>query len=480
MNKTNRIISAIALFLLPILARYFWMNAFPFIYQPNVTTPKFEQAVIPEPPSASAPVSLPEAGQAAGQVVLIDFAHSNQFLINEIEPLTRALTSRGAITEIHTGEEMLEKKLRYASAYIILSPLSLFSADEIRTVERFVANGGRLLVFTDPTRGMAFFDYSYPDIDSANLLLSSTGIAFSGDYLYNQSDNEGNFRNVKFTQFGEHPLTENLATVVLYGTHSVSTGNGKILLPASPKTLSSLTDKGGDLAGMVLSADGNVLAAGDFTFMTTPFFSVADNAQLVERVAEFALGGERQPSLANFPYIFQGKTSLVTLGETQLTSSLLAQISYLQGTFKQQNVQLTLSDKRGPTNNILIGTYEESEDILSIIRKLDLEIDESYEFVTVPEIGQVSLAGTGALLLETNEKGNTLIMLADSSDNLEILLGLFYQGELSGCVVQDNIGICSLGESDYYEDEYYEDEYYEEEYEEEPTGEPEMTPTPAG
>lgn len=480
MNKTNRIISAIALFLLPILARYFWMNAFPFIYQPNVTTPKFEQAVIPEPPSASAPVSLPEAGQAAGQVVLIDFAHSNQFLINEIEPLTRALTSRGAITEIHTGEEMLEKKLRYASAYIILSPLSLFSADEIRTVERFVANGGRLLVFTDPTRGMAFFDYSYPDIDSANLLLSSTGIAFSGDYLYNQSDNEGNFRNVKFTQFGEHPLTENLATVVLYGTHSVSTGNGTILLPASSKTLSSLTDKGGGLAGMVLSADGNVLAAGDFTFMTTPFFSVADNAQLVERVAEFALGGERQPSLANFPYIFQGQTSLVTLGETQLTSSLLAQISYLQGTFKQQNVQLTLSDKRGPTNNILIGTYEESEDILSIIRKLDLEIDESYEFVTVPKIGQVSLAGTGALLLESSEKGNTLIMLADSSDNLEILLSLFYQGELSGCVVQDNIGICSLGESDYYEDEYYEDEYYEEEYEEEPTGEPEMTPTPAG
>lgn len=477
MNKTNRIISAVALFLLPILARYFWMNAFPFIYQPDVTTPNFEQAFVPEPPSASAPVSLPQAGQATGQVVLIDFAHSNQFLINEIEPLTRALTSRGAITEIHTGEEMLEKKLRYVSAYIILSPLSLFSADEIRTVERFVANGGRLLVFTDPTRGMAFFDYSYPDIDSANLLLSSTGIAFSGDYLYNQSDNEGNFRNVKFTQFSEHPLTEKLATVVLYGTHSVSTGNGTTLLPASPKTLSSLTDKGGNLAGMVLSADGNVLAAGDFTFMTTPFFSIADNAQLVERIAEFALSGERQPNLANFPYLFQGQVNLVPLGETQLTSSLLAQISYLQGIFKQQNVQLVVSADKGPTNNIQIGTYEESEDILSIIKKLDIEIDESYEFVTLPDIGKVNLSGTGALLLESNEKGNTLIMLADSSGNLEILLSMFYEGELNGCVVQDNLGICSLGESDYYEDEYYEDEEY---YEEEPTSEPEITPTPAG
>ena len=484
MTKSSRIISAIALLLLPIAIRLLWTNSFPFIYQPNVTTPNFELAVVPEPPTASAPVMAVENGQAAGQVILIDYAHSNQFFVNEIEPFTRALTSRGAITEIYTGEKSLEYHLKYARAYVIMSPLGTFRTDEIRAVERFVADGGRLLVFTDPTRGMAFFDYTFPDIDSANLLLSSAGIAFSGDYLYNQGDNEGNFRNVKFSQFGEHPLTEKLGMVVLYGAHSVDTGSGTVLLEASPNTLSSLTDRGGNLAGMVVSADGNVLAAGDFTFMTTPFFNVADNAMLVERVAEFALGGERQPSLANFPYLFKGDVTLVPLGNTQLTANLLARVSFLQQILKQNNVKLEIGDKKSAANNILIGTYEESEDIFAILEKFSIELGDSREFVTVPGIGDVGLMGTGAMFFEAGEDGNSLIMLADTSENLENMLNLFFEGELYGCVIQENIGVCSLGESSAYDDGSYENEYYEEgyneDYEQTPEEEPEATATPAG
>lgn len=482
MNKTNRIISAIALLLLPIALRLAWTNAFPFVYQPNVTTPNFEQATVPEPPTASAPLAGTESGLAAGQVVLIDYAHSNQFYVNEIEPFTRALTSRGAITEIHLGEESLDHHLKYASAYVIISPLGLFSPPEIRSIERFVADGGRLLVFTDPTRGIAFFDYSFPDIDSANLLLSSTGIAFSGDYLYNLSDNEGNFRNVKFSEFGENPFTEDLGMVVLYGAHSVSAGNGTALLKASDKTVSSLTDKGGDLAGMALSADGNVLAAGDFTFMTTPFFTVADNALLVERVAEFALGSQRQPSLANFPYIFKGDVTLVPLGTTQLTSDLLYRVSAMQAVFRMGNINLSIGAEQGKGNNLLIGTYEEDEAILAILEKYKIEIGDSREFVTMPGIGKIGLMGTGAMLFEPGPNGNTLILLADTSENLDTLLTMFYQGDLFGCVVQENLGICSLGSGGSfndgsYEDDYYGDDYYyDDEYEEEP----EPSATPAG
>lgn len=480
MNKTNRIISAIALLLLPIAMRLAWTNVFPFIYQPNVTTPNFEQATIPEPPTASAPLAAVENGPASGQVVLIDYAHSNQFYVNEIEPFTRALTSRGAITEIYMGEDSLEHHLKYASAYVIISPLGLFSPQEIRSIERFVADGGRLLVFTDPTRGIAFFEFSFPDIDSANLLLSSTGIAFSGDYLYNLTENEGNFRNVKFSEFDEHPLTENLGMVVLYGAHSVSAGNGTALLRASDKTVSSLTDQGGNLAGMALSADGTVLASGDFTFMTTPFFTVADNALLVERVAEFALGSQRQPSLVNFPYLFKGDVTLVPLGTTQLTADLLYRISAMQSVFRMGNINLSIGAEPGKTNNLLIGTYEEDEDILAILQKYEIEIDASREFVTMPGIGKIGLMGTGGMLLEPGPNGNTLILLADTTENLDTLLAMFYQGDLFGCVIQGNMGICSLGSDESFDDgeydDYYYDDYYEEDYiEEEPT--PEATPS---
>ncbi|MDX9992920.1 MAG: hypothetical protein RBS68_12850 [Anaerolineales bacterium] len=481
MTKTSRILSAVALFILPILARYLWTNSFPFLYQPQVTTPNFEQASIPEPPTASAPITRVENGQAAGQVVLIDYAHSNQFVINEIEPFTRALTSRGAITEMYTGEEEIDYYLKYVSAYVIMSPLDPFSPREIRAIERFIANGGRLLVFTDPTRGMAYFDYSFPDIDSANLLLSSTGIAFSSDYLYNLSDNEGNFRNVKFSKFGKHALTDHLKMVVLYGVHSLSTSSATVLLETSPKTLSSLTDQGGKMAAMAVSADGNVLAAGDFTFMTTPFFNVADNALLVERVAEFALAGSHQPSLANFPYIFKGDVTLIALGETQLTANLLASISGLQGIFQQSNIGLKIGSERGE-NNLLIGTYDDSEEILAILKQYKIVMGDSGQFITLPQIGEVGLPGTGMLFFEPGQNGNTLIMLADSDENLQILLGLFYSPELYGCLIQDNLGICSLGEASSYETDSYEDDYYyeEEPLEEAPLEEPEATATPAG
>ncbi len=364
MSKTSRILSALALLLLPVAIRFFWMYAIPPTYQPQVNSPGFLQASVPEPPTASAPLPTSTVNEAAGKVVLIDYAHSNQFFVNEIEPFTRALTSRGAITEVYMGENSLEHALKYASAYVVISPLGLFSASEIRSIERFVSNGGRLLVFTDPTRGLAFFDLNYPDVDSANLLLSSTGITFSSDYLYNTVDNEGNFRNIKFAQFGKHPLTEKLGMVVLYGSHTVSVKEGTVLLEAPKQTLSSLTDQGGNLAGMVLSADGGVLAAGDFTFMTTPFFNVADNALLVERLAEFALGGERQPSLANFPYLFKGPVTLSPIGKTQITANLLARLSAMQWVLQQTNNELRIGDKPGAENNIRVGIYAESEEII--------------------------------------------------------------------------------------------------------------------
>lgn len=483
MKKSHLIISAIALLLLPIAIRLVWLNAFPFTYEPNVTVPNFEQAAVPEPPIASAPIKTALSKEAPGQVVLIDYAHNNQFFINEIEPFTRALTTRGAITEIYTGENFdLENHLKYASAYVIMSPLDIFSSEEIRLVGQFVASGGRLLVFTDPTRGVAFFDFTFPDIDSANLLLSPHGIAFSGDYMYNLSDNEGNFRNVKFSQFGKHPLTENLGMVVLYGAHSVTTSSGTALLKASSRTVSSLTDSGGNLAGMVISANGSVLAAGDFTFMTTPFFSVADNALLVEQVAEFSLGGERKPGLANFPYLFKGDVTLVPLGKTQLTANLLYQASLLQNALKQSNVKLEIGESKSAANNILIGTYEESEDILEA---RGITIGDTQEYVTVPGVGKIGLIGTGAMFFETGKNGNTLIILADSSDNLDIMLALLYLGDTTGCVIQADMGICSLGEGGSFDNGEYnnnDDEYYGGEYQEEPEAEeePEATATPAG
>ena len=477
MITRNRIISAIALLLLPIAIRFVTLYQFPFFYQSDVKSPVFAELTIPEPPTASAPITAPEP-RSQGQVVVIDYAHTNQFFIHELEILTRALTTRGAITETYYGEDgtSLENLLKYASAYIVISPMAYFYPEEIRVVEQFVDRGGRLLVFTDPTRGIAYFDFTFPDVESANLLLSPYGIAFSGDYLYNLSDNESNFRNVKFTRFDKHPITNEIGMVVLYGAHSLSSGEGATaLLTTSGKTVSSMTDKGENLAAMVLSTNGNVLAAGDFTFLTAPYHLVADNSLLVEHVAEFALGGDRTPNLANFPYLFKGDVALVPLGKTQITADLISHVAALQSTLKYTNAQLSIKDKKTPGNNILIGTAENAEeDILKILAEYDIKIGDSREYAIVPGIGKVGLEGSGALLFKTGKSGNTLILLADTSENLNALLSLFASGDISPCVIQGDIGICSLGSGGSFSDDDYNgtDDPVE--------SEPEATATPAG
>ncbi len=112
-----------------------------------------------------------------------------------------------------------------------------------------------------------------------------------------------------------------------------------------------------------------------------------------------------------------------------------------------------------------------------IIKKYEIEVAENEESASLPGVGQVGLLGTGMIFFERGENGNTLVLLADSSENLETLVGLFMDGELYACVLQDDIGICALGEGGEYQDLH--EEYYQEEQEGVELA-PEPTPTPAG
>ncbi len=443
---------ALIVFLLPIAARAIWFYPGYYTRSEKVQIPDYTKMEMP-----AAPVQSPAAPAqvAAGNgVVVIDTLHSNLFQQGEIQALTEALTTRGARVEFDMEYGVLATRLRYASSYVIIAPNAYYSGEEIRLLTDFVDRGGRLAIFTDATRGMLLYDYNtgaesqFSDSNAVNPLLAPFGITVNNNYLYNMAENEGNFRNVYFDQFGKNELAIGLKRVALYGAHSVKTETGTLLLMSGKQTFSSLTDTHNAVeGGAALSANGNVLAFGDFTFLSTPYNTVADNSALIGNIADFLLGGARQPSLADFPFLFSGKTvQVLPTSEVQMTAEMVAALGSMQANLQLVGAQVQLVEKAPREGDTLVlGTFAQSEDLLPFIEGFELVTEEFSSFVEVPGIGKVGRIGNGLVLFSPGEKGNTLVLLAETTDDLTYLLSALNYGGLSSCLIQGQVGLCSIG-----------------------------------
>jgi hypothetical protein len=454
MTSRNRILIVIALFLVPILARALFFYQFPY-WNSEIETPDYTSYSVPEAPTPSSTLKQ-AAGLADGKVVLIDNSHGNQFQPDEVEPLVTALSARGAHVELDKDDKALQAKLKYASAYIVFSPSVSYTGEEILQVRQFAANGGRVLVFTDPTHGLTEFDLfggaeAFPDVNYANPLIAPFGLSFVNDYLYNLEDNEGNFRNVEFTDFAKSELTKDLNMVVFYGAHTVHTSNGATLANGAAGTLSSLTDRGGGLSSMALSADGQVLAVGDFTFLTNPFNQVADNNLLLSHVADFALSGKRTPLLSNFPFVFERPVSLIYTSDAAFTSPLLRPLAALQQSLRAVNISVNLSSEPARDGDLIVlGTFSAADDLRPYLQPFNLSLDEGGT-IDLPGFGNVETSGSGLLLFNRGPKTNTLVLLAETTGDLPALIELVAAGDLSACVIQVSVAVCANGSGDEFD-----------------------------
>lgn len=443
---------ALAALLIPILVRVVWFYPGVPPTRPEIATPDYQSMTIPQLPVETH--SAQEDVKLTGGVVLLDYSHANQFQLGEIQSLREAIGQRGGRLETIAESGTLENRLKYISAFIVISPTLAFTTDEIRIVNNFVARGGRLAVFTDATRGVMSFDYNtgasvfIPDVNTTNPLLASFDISINNDYLYNLIDNEGNYRNIFFGDFGKNELTFGLKQVAFYGAHSVKSDSGTVLLLGEDQTFSSLTDAHNPAeGGAVLSADGNVVAFGDITFLAPPYNRVSDNAILISNLADFLLAGNLKTTLATFPYVFnQHKVQVFPTSGVQMTAEMVGALGRLQTSLQTVSVNLEISTKEpDEADKLILGTFTMTEDLLPFIEPFDLKIDELSEFIEVPSFGNIGRAGNGILLFEPGKNGNTIILLADSVDDLTLLLDTISSGNLSSCLLQGDIGVCSIG-----------------------------------
>ncbi len=469
---------AIAALFLPIFARGLWFyRGIPS--RPDIATPDYSALKIPQAPLETPPAEDANIKRASG-TILLDYAHGNQYQQSEIQSLKDAIEKRGGSIEILTDTSLLKDKLKYARAYVVISPSYAFTADEANLAQKFSERGGRLVVFTDATRGIISTDFftgatiNYPDAAMVNPLLAPFGITVNNDYLYNVKQNDSNFRNVFFEDFGKHELTFGLKRVAFYGTHSLKTSSGAILLRGSNLTLSSIDDAhDSEKGGAVISADGNILAFGDFTFLTPAYQNAANNATLIDNIADFSLNGKQAAALANFPHLFtQRNLQIYPSAEIKLTAEMIASIAGLQASLPQYTIEI-IEEAPREGDALILGTLTPSDDMKKILKPFNVTLDDG-EFISVPKFGNVGRYGNGILLLESGKKGNKLTLLADTPEDLISLMDMLAGGSLDDCILQDNIGVCGVSFGGSYSDE----DEGEAEATPEPSAETEATPVP--
>jgi len=449
------------LLLIPIIGRSLWFYRGTYQAPDQILIPPFSEITVPGLPDQGETTSSTKPDLQGRPVVLIDTSHSNRFDVAELDTLTRQLSARGASIQLLDSNASfdslgLEGRLKFASAYIVVSPFEPFSAPEVEAVKRFVEQDGRLLVILDPTRSSSdsfgFDDLSDGvDITVANQLLEPLDLVFSDDYLYDLVENEGNFRNVFFESFNENPLTEGLDIVTMYAARSVFTETGTPLILGGETVFSSITDTGGGHSVAAASPDFRALALGDLTFMQPPYDGVTDNRQLIENLADFLITGVREPALENLPFVFTGSVAVVQSGDFSLQAKTLSAIEATKSALNAAGIELIFAAEPPEDADLLVlGLFDPDPDLDDYLEPLEITLpsDDPDGLLHVPGFGALSPAGIGVVGVVRLDGTTTLALLAEDEEMLVSLLETMSLNSLDGCLLNGAYGLCKVGEGE--------------------------------
>ena len=310
---------------------------------------------MPTPTAKPAPqdVSAPDDELSQGPV-LVDLAHFPSLNPSQFESLAAALAARGVglrfwvssvdLSEIESfpdQSEELDALLQDASGLAVVSPFFLWTPDEVALVEKFVADGGRLLLISDPD---VFGDMPW----NINSLSEPLGVVFNDDYLYDLTKNDSNYTHFFQGEFLDQATELSGNTVAFYGARSIG---GPVVSQArsADTTLSSLRSGLTRFTTVAIGGRetngtaGNVLAMGDFDVLTEPYVARHDNHVMLEFVADFLAGGQRVQTLPDFPGYLGKQVALVFVGDVSVDAELLQQGGLLQQRLDETGRVLTLS-----------------------------------------------------------------------------------------------------------------------------------------
>ncbi len=411
-------------------------------------------------------------------VAVLDFAHENALYLEELNVLLSKIVSRGFSYEIILADDEesedlapLADKLRYAKMLILPLPRKEYTAEEIGAIEHFVEKGGRLLIIGDPTRTVV--------VEALNSIAGSFGIIYANDYLYSLENNDNNYRNVVYTNFEDSPLTKGFeedSKIIFYAGGSVSAPGYEVIL-GDETTYSSISEGGRTMAAAALTTNNQVLALGDLTFFGEPYSAAENNGLLINNIADFLTGGQREFELKDFPYFFNSNIDIV-FDNTLVFNSQFEDSVKLKDSLEELGRIVNFGDEIGSKNDVIfVGRFDEIEVVEDFLAKADITIiapdeeeeeeeaaEEEDEAETIALVsddtppgeeesfvdGRIQIEGVGDLerggstiFSLTQEKNrNVLLILSDNPDTNADAFELLLDHKLTDCLATPSIAVC--------------------------------------
>ncbi len=381
MKQSTRwlLIAVIGLLLLigPSILRYLSSSAPSTIYTPPVIpTAAIAATPIPTatPVSLDAPAVIATAAIRRGPVI-VDLAHYSMLQRNRFQPLAAALATQGvdlrfwlptvsadvdSFAAFPDQSEALQATLADASALVVISPFFLYSDKEVQVVTRFLADGGRLLIISDP-------DIEGDAARDTNSLAARFDVIFNEDYLYDTVDNDENFTHFFQGGFFDQAADLEGSRIAFYGGRSIDGAITPQVRSAST-TLSSLrTGQTGfttvALGGLASNhSNGRVLALSDFDVLTDPYVTRHDNRRLLNFVANFLAGGARNQTIADFPAFLGKEIALIVDSSDPVGADAVSKAAELQRVLEASGRTLQL----GATNWLTDSAAPSSADLLYV------------------------------------------------------------------------------------------------------------------
>lgn len=422
--------------------------------------------------------------QVSKGVIAIDFNHSNALYPEELNILMSKVVNRGFsyelilpqpedVVAVESSNVGLVDKLRYAQALILPLPRVEYTPEEVAEIKNFVEKGGRVLIIGDPTRTVI--------VESLNSIAAVFGIIYANDYLYSQTNNDNNYRNVVYTNFQDSPLTKGLDKdhkVIFYAGGSL-TAPGKEIILGDETTHSSISEGGRKPASAALTTANQVLALTDLTFLTEPYSAAESNGVFINNIADFLTGGRRDFELKDFPFFLNPQVDLVYDNSLVLNSQLDNSVKLKEFLEKNEHA-VTFTDKVGDKNDtIFVGRFDKVSTIkdyladggitiLGLDQKseaeakteevataIDTEISDQPpgkedRYITgriqIQGIGDLERGGSTLFYLDRTEGRNVLIILSDTPETNTDAFNILFENRLSKCRLSDIIAVCQTQE----------------------------------
>ena len=265
---------------------------------------------------------------------------------------------------------------------MVVSPFFLYNPNEIAIVEQFVSDGGRLLIISDP-------DVESDAARDTNALATAFNVVFNEDYLYDTVNNDDNYTYFFQGEFYDRAESLTGSQIAFYGGRSLA---GAIIpeVRSTATTLSSLRNGltsfntvaiGGSIAN---NSIGRVLAMGDFDVLTEPFVSRYDNQKMLEFVADFLAGAQRDDSIADFPAFLGKEVALVIDNSQPVGGPTLSKAAELQRFMEASgrtlslapNSLLTEPGNTPKTDLIYVAGYRAAGSTTPLLSDLGIELVE--------------------------------------------------------------------------------------------------------